>query len=176
MVQGKGDWAEMAPLVRARISVYQAALAALAATRNLKVMLRGVDRKKLVARYEEPWHPHRAVLEHLLQRLNVYAKTQRQPILVIADEVGDHDTHRKSLWEYQHIGSGPWGKKLTNIADTIHFAPSYDSRLVQAADLVCYLHYRMNYTTITDVRAKKANELLWSTVEPLVTSRHLWVP
>ncbi|WP_369024053.1 DUF3800 domain-containing protein [Nocardia cyriacigeorgica] len=177
LVQGKGDWSGMARQVRARIGIYHDAFGAIAATPGLKLILRGVDRKRLEARYVSPYHPHRVVLEHILQRLNDYAATQQQPVLVIADEVGDHDSHRKSLWEYQHVGTGGyWGTKLTNVADTIHFAPSCDSRLVQAADLVSYLHFRMRRTPITDERAKKANELLWSTVEPRVHSKHIWCP
>ncbi|MCA2209571.1 DUF3800 domain-containing protein [Nocardia rosealba] len=177
LVQGKHDWAPIARQVRARIGVYRDALRATADTRGLLVMLQGVDRQALEARYEVPWHPHRVVLERLLERLNDEAVRQGLPILVIADEVDGHDGHRKSLWEYQHIGTGGIdGRMLTNVADTIHFAPSCDSRLLQAADLVSYMHYRMRRTQVSDERAKKANEMLWSVIEPNVCSVHIWKP
>ncbi|MFD3510875.1 DUF3800 domain-containing protein [Nocardia sp. NPDC058666] len=177
LVQGKCDWAPIAREVRARIGVYRDAFRAVAETGGLAVMLQGVDRQALEARYEVPWHPHRVVLERLLEQLNDEASRQDLPILVIADEVDGHDGHRKSLWEYQHTGTGGKdGKMLTNVADTIHFAPSCDSRLLQAADLVSYMHYRMRRTQVADERAKKANEMLWAAIEPKVRSVQIWKP
>ncbi|MGW6698841.1 DUF3800 domain-containing protein [Nocardia sp. NPDC055049] len=177
LVHGERGWSGMKPMIRARIGVYHQSLQAIAATPGVKTFYQGVDRKRLEGRYTSPNHPHTVVLEHILQRINTYAGQQGKPVMVIADEVSGQDTHRKSLWEYQHLGTGGyWGKKLTHVADTIHFAPSCDSRLVQAADLVSYLHYRMNRVPITDERAKKANEMLWDTVQPLTYSRYLWRP
>ncbi|MFI9506807.1 DUF3800 domain-containing protein [Nocardia sp. NPDC052566] len=177
LVQGKNGWVRLAPQIRVRIGVYHDALKAIAGTADLKLIYRGVDRKALVARYVNPWSPHRVVLEHVLQSINGYAVCVSQPVLVIADEVGGHDGHRKSVWEYQHVGTGGYfGTKLEMVADTIHFAPSCDSRLLQAADLVSYLHYRIRRTPIVDPRAEKANAMLWATIEPNVHYRYLWTP
>ncbi|RBO84319.1 hypothetical protein DFR74_117141 [Nocardia puris] len=34
-------------------------------------------------------------------------------MLVIADEVENQDSHRKSLWEFQHVGTAGWGGPTT---------------------------------------------------------------
>jgi len=60
--------------------------------------------------------------------------------------------------------------------DTLHFAPSVASRLVQAADLVVYLHARRMSGQVTDARALRANAMLWSHVEANVVHLHCWSP
>jgi hypothetical protein len=167
----------MAPLIRARIGVYGAALDAIASAGKLRLFLCGVDRARLQGRYVSPWHPHTVTLGHVLQRLNDHGSALDQPVLTIADEVGNHDTHRAHVWSYQHEGTvSRFHGKLTWIADTLHFAPSKHSRLLQAADIVSYLHFRRRRTPISDARALKANDDLWARVEPLVQCRHFWRP
>jgi hypothetical protein len=177
LVHGKDDWVPMAPAIRARIQIYESALDAVAAAPGLQVFQCGVDRARLVARYAKPWHPHTVTLSHVLQRLDGYAAGIGQPVLTIADEVGDHDVHRADLWSYQRTGTiSYFHDRLNNIADTLHFAPSKHSRLLQAADLVSYLHFRVRRTPIKDARAVKANADLWARVAPLLRHPHFWTP
>src|ERR1700678_321438 len=52
--------------------------------------------------------------------------------------------HRRGLWRYQR--SATWGyrsRQITRVADTLHFAPSSSSRLVQAGDLARVLARRI---------------------------------
>lgn len=60
-------------------------------------------------------------------------------------------------------------RQLTRIVDTIHFAPSKASRMVQAADLVAFLHHRIKSRADTDPRAKRANESLWERIADKVS-------
>lgn len=62
------------------------------------------------------------------------------------------------------------------MVDTIHFAPSKASRLLQAADLIAYLHRRLVSGQDGDSRARKANEKLWSFVAPRLIHQHCWGP
>jgi hypothetical protein len=60
--------------------------------------------------------------------------------LVIADEVDGQAKHRADLSSYRDVGTtGYRHRKLTRIVDTLHFAPSRASRLVQAADVITIL-------------------------------------
>jgi hypothetical protein len=68
LVQGTDEWLTMAPMIRARIGVYEAALDAIASGDGLHLFLCGVDRARLRLRYTEPGHPHRLALSHVLQR------------------------------------------------------------------------------------------------------------
>lgn len=114
---------------------------------------------------------------HLFEQINKYAATHDDFALVIADEVGEPARHRADLAAYRQDGT--WGyraTKLTQIIDTLHFAPSDTSRLLQAADLVVYLHRRMVTHTEPSDKARRANERLWSHVEPKVVHQWCWHP
>jgi hypothetical protein len=141
------------------------------------IILRGVDSAGLRKRYATPEPPHSVVLLHLLERVDECAKQHGEQALVIADEVGEQAKHRSELAMYRR--SGTWGyraRKLTQIVDTLHFAPSSASRLVQAIDLVTFLYRRMETHTEPNDKAKRANEQLWARVEPKVHHRLCWYP
>jgi Protein of unknown function (DUF3800) len=117
------------------------------------------------------------VLQHLLERIDEYAEGQGQPALVIADEIAEAKEYRRDLWMYQRSSTPGWrARKLTNIVDTIHFAPSSSSRLVQAADLIAYLHGRMTCGGDRDDRAIRANNALWARIAPRVHHCDWWRP
>lgn len=176
LLHGKDDWRPIAPMIRARIGVYNDAFAAIAAY-DVQIMIRGVHVPRLNERYLYPNHPHTIVLQHLLERVDVYAANQGQPALVIADEVDRANEYRRDLWRYQRGRTpGYRGRRLTSIVDTIHFAPSHASRLVQAADLIAYLHGRMTSGVNRDERAMRANEQLWSRIESRVNHSYCWTP
>jgi hypothetical protein len=125
---------------RTRIGVYNGAFDAIG-KHCRAIILRGVDSAGLRMRYATPEPPHSVVLLHLLERVDEYAKQYGEQVLVIADEVGEQAKHRSELAMYRR--SGTWGyraRKLTQIVDTLHFAPSSASRLVQAIDLVTFLY------------------------------------
>jgi hypothetical protein len=54
LVQGTDEWLTMAPMIRARIGVYEATLDAIANADGLRLFLCGVDRARLQARYRAP--------------------------------------------------------------------------------------------------------------------------
>jgi hypothetical protein len=176
LFHGKDDWLPLAVMPRARIGVYADALDAIA-ERNVDIFIRGVDRKRLVERYVYPDHPHSVVLMHLLERLDEYAAGEQELVLVIADEVDRADEYRRNLWGFQRASTtGYRSRQLTRILDTIHFAPSNASRLVQAADLVAYLHCRIHSGAERDKRAKRANDALWERLAGRLNHVHCWYP
>ncbi len=122
-------------------------------------------------------HPHSVVLTHLIERVDEYAERVGQNALLIADEVAEQDSYRRDLWQYQR--SATWGyrqRQITRVIDTLHFAPSHSSRLVQAADLVAFLARRIATHTETDPRAKQEYATMWKRIEPKVWHQHCWVP
>ncbi|MEU7994385.1 DUF3800 domain-containing protein [Micromonospora sp. NPDC049060] len=157
---------------RARIAVYRAAMEAIGA-HNVTIIIRGVQRAALAKRYAADARPaHEVVLSHLLERVDGYAASREEYALVIADEVQEQAVHRADLTRYRVSGTGGYrSRKLTRIVDTLHFAPSHASRLVQAVDLVTFLFQRLDRPG-ADTRETAANERLWS----LVASRcyHSW--
>jgi hypothetical protein len=176
LFHGKDDWGALQLTPRVRIAVYAAAFDALA-RHDVAVIIRGVKVKRLRSRYVYPDHPHAVVLMHLLERIHDQAKAQDQLALVIADEVDQADTYRRSLWHFQRYTTGGYRSiKLDRIVDTIHFAPSRASRLVQAADPIAYLWRRLTADVERDARAVRANEALRTKIEAKIVHRRCWWP
>lgn len=176
LLHGKDDWAPLQPMIRSRIGIYNDAFDAISSY-DVQIMIRGVHVPRLNERYIHPHHPHTVVLQHLLERIDTYAEQQEQPALVIADEVDRAKEYRRELWRYQRASTPGWrARRLTNIVDTIHFAPSDASRLVQAADLIAYLHGRMTSGADRDERARRANARLWARIEPRIYHKDWWRP
>ena len=176
LFHGQGAWEGLAGMARARIGVYRDSLGAIAA-HDARVIVRGVNVPRLEERYHSPWHPHRVVLQFVLEDVDELASSLDQPALVIADEIDGAQEHRRSLWNYQRTPTAGYrSRTLTRIVDTLHFAPSNASRLVQAADLVAYLYGRIQSRVDKDPRAIRANGDLWNLVADCIYNVHCWYP
>ncbi|MCX5561113.1 DUF3800 domain-containing protein [Streptomyces sp. NBC_00038] len=175
--QGKNAWERLASKPRARIGIYNNALQAIA-DHDVKIIVSGVDLARLKRRYGSGHdHPHSIVLTHLLERVDEYAVRHDERALIIADECDGQEQYRRELRHYRTFGT--WGykaRKITTVVDTMHFASSEASRLLQAADLVAFLYHRIQSGADTDARAKRANERLWARVEHKVVHQRTWWP
>jgi Protein of unknown function (DUF3800) len=141
------------------------------------VIVRGLDIAAQHRRYAMPDHPHTVVLTHLIERVYDHARATGELTLMIADEIDRMDEHRRNLWFLQRNGTWGWrARPITNIVDTLHFAPSKASRLLQAADLAVYLYRRRHTHTETDPRAERTWESLWRSLEPAIVHGHCWIP
>lgn len=176
LFHAKGEWEPLRLMPRARIGVYHEAFAALAEHAEA-VIVRGVHVPGLRRRYTNPHHPHTVVLQYVLEDVDELAERHGEFALVIADEVDRANEYRADLWRFQRAPTpGYRARRLTRIADTIHFAPSTASRLLQAADLVAFLHRRMQAEVTRDEREARANRALWARLEPRLGNVHLWHP
>lgn len=175
--QGKQAWSELSDKPRARIAVYGDALQAIA-EHDVKVIISGVDLVRLKQRYGRNAEPaHSIVLSHLLERIDEYAKPRGELALIISDECDGQDDYRRDLRRYR--SEGTWGykaRKITTVVDTMHFASSEASRLVQAADLIAFLHHRIESGNDKDPRAKRANARLYERIQPKIVHVRTWFP
>ena len=174
LFQGHECWKGIPP--RVRIGVYNDAFQAIGDYAT-GIILRGVDTNGMRQRYSNPMSPHSVVLQHVLEQIDIYATTQGEYALVIADEVDEQARHRADLSSYQRARTpGYRSRRLTRIVDTLHFAPSHASRLVQAADMIAFLHRRILTHVESDKRAERANLNLWQRLSAKVIHRHCWRP
>jgi hypothetical protein len=174
LFHGKDEWATVMP--RQRIAVYNRAFQAIA-HHDVRIFLRGVDSKRLRERYSRPDDPYDVCLQHILEQVDKYADRTDQAALVIADELHEHDRRRRNLRDFRKDGTpGYLSSRLPRIVDTIHFAPSHHSRLIQAADLIAYLHHRRRTAPEADARAERANRSLWSRLVERIEHEHMWCP
>src|SRR6266508_3129053 len=147
------------------------------AAQDIHVIARSMDVVGQNARYRFPEPPHSVVLQHLLERVDECVTTLGEYALVIADEVDGQAKHRTDLSSYRDVGTtGYRRRRLTRIVDTLHFAPSHASRLVQAADVIAFL-YRRGFThRETDERSRKTKVSMWKRLEPRVHHELCWFP
>lgn len=169
LFNGEGCWEDVP--VRARIGIYNEAFAAIGA-HCTALVLRGMNATGPQHRFTAPIARHRLVLQHLVERIDECADQHDAHVLVIADEVGEQSKHRADLHDYLRNGTGD--RELTRIVDTMHFAPSSASRLVQAIDLVVFLYRRLQTHTETNERATRANAALWARIEPKIRHQDCW--
>lgn len=162
--------------VRARVGVLDDVVEAVAA-QDVRVIARAMDVAGQRARYHAPDSPHTVVLQHLLERVDECVTGLGEYALVIADEVDGQAKHRADLSSYREVGAtGYRHRKLTRIVDTLHFAPSHASRLVQAADVITFLYRRVFTHQENDERSRKAKITMWRRLRPRVHHELCWFP
>lgn len=144
LFQGKEDWKGVG--VRARVSLFNQIVDAVTGS-DVTILLRSVSASRLTARqaanyYPVNFPPEQVAFQHILQRVNRIARRRDTHALVIADDRSDRDRHRERFATYQTEGTpGVYmHTTLERLLDTVHFAPSQQSRMLQAADIMAFLY------------------------------------
>lgn len=171
---GKGDWSALR--TRQLINVYDRAMRIIGSS-GASLVFRSMDVARQVQRYHTPHPPHDVVLGHLLESIDNLADNLDELVVVIADEVHAEERHRSNFRSFRRLGTpGYQSSTLPHLLDTLHFAPSKHSRLLQAADLATFMHRRRAMGVETDPRAIEASDRLWSHVAGSVKRNWHWVP
>lgn len=174
LASGTEDWSRFATDVQARVDVYQAAAEVIAGS-PVRAYIRGIDLMSLRRNYGKGSDPHSIVLPWVLERVQADARNHHDVALAIADEVAQRERFRNDVRRYQEWGTDGWrAQQLTELVDTIHFAPSKASRLLQAADLVAYAHTQQE-RSFRDARAQAAWDRIWQILQPRVREASRWV-
>lgn len=157
LFHGKQDWAQVP--TRARVGVFIKTIDAVV-SEDVTLLLRWVHEERLRVRqarenYRVNFPPEQVCFQHLLQRANKVAETQDTHALVIADNRADRERHRERFATYQTEGTpGVYmHTTLDRLLDTIHFAPSHQSRMLQAADMTAFVYRRFHTVRESDPRA-----------------------
>ncbi|MDO5684323.1 MAG: DUF3800 domain-containing protein, partial [Propionibacteriaceae bacterium] len=175
LAQGKREWDVLAGKLRARMSLYSDALKAISQVPELRAFQYGLDRERHRKRYANPWPERQVLIGHLAQRVHT-SMSSEDHLVVIMDDAPTQESMRSHLRDlkrhgtYSRINSSP----LQRIVDTLYFAPSNESRLLQASDLISYIHLRSRFPG-TNPRAVQAAHDMWGLVRNRC-SPHLWIP
>lgn len=171
--QGRRHWSRVPP--RARVGIFDDVVDAVG-SQDLHVITRGLDLLGQQVRHSIPDEPYSVVLQHLLERVDEFVAEIDDYALVIADEVERQAKHRADLTRYRGAGTGDRQRRLSRIVDTLHFAPSHASRLVQAADMIAFLYRRTFTHAEGDERARKAKVAMWNRLKPKIRHDLCWFP
>ena len=159
MFHGRGLWSQVAP--RARVHAFETVTAVVAQIctrivyRSFNVQRGEIERSPLMKQTRQIFEAR--CLDLLLRGVNDCALGLDAHALVIADMRTDRESHRdrfehsKNLAIFKHAEHDSFGR----ILDTIHFAPSRRSRLLQAADIVAFVLSRATIAE-TDARSARA--------------------
>jgi hypothetical protein len=164
LFHGQEAWKDVGQ--RARANIHEKVIDAIVAA-DVTILLRSVSERRLLDRqsresYPVNFPPEQVCFQHILQRVDRVAKLHDQLALVIADERGDRERHRERFATYQTEGTpGVYmHTKLGSLLDTVHFAPSHHSRMLQAADMLAFTYRRFRTIQETDPRAQKIMDRL----------------
>jgi hypothetical protein len=154
---------------RACFRIYADALDAFVACDPI-VVLRGVNRQKV-----RIVDPHRLAWRYAVEAIDEHGG--EGPILIAADR---HEATGDALRDDIRASGNTGGWKprtLKKVLPDLVFLDSHTNPLLQASDLVAYLHRRrFNLDTERDPRQHNWRELLWSKVQPFVRVSHIWDP
>ena len=165
---GKEAWTVIG--ARARVSTFERSIEAILAA-DVSILLRSIHKQRLVRRqsresYPVNFPPEQVCFQHILQRADSLARGRNTHALVIADERGDRDRHRERFAMYQTSGTpGVYmHTMLDRLLDTVHFAPSHHSRMLQAADMLAFVYQRVRTVEESDPRTKVVMDRIWGSI------------
>ncbi len=177
MFHGKGEWQPLKNKVRARVSIYEKSMRAIG-QQDVKIFVHGLDIAAHKSRYGKLANPvYDTCLFRMLERVDEFVNLKNEKVLIISDIVDHRNRLRSDLRKFKESGTiGYRPSKLAHIIDTMHFAPSDHSRLIQAIDLIVFLRNRMQSFPGADPREVVARERMWGTVAPLISHNLCQVP
>lgn len=176
LMSGRDGWEAVHRQPRAAISIFRHALTQLSQT-PIRVFISGVDVTRLNARYSYPEPPYQVALKALAEKLNAFAASKNEQVLLLADEVQDQDLHASRMNAFQVSGTGGyWPTKLTSVELPMLFAPSHESPGIQAADLAVYLYRRIDAHLPANPKSHDLALQLWKILSPRVQDIRRWDP
>jgi hypothetical protein len=168
MFHGQEAWRDVG--VRARVALFYKIVDAIV-SEDLTILLRSVDQVKLELRqarenYPVAFPPEQVCFQHILQRADRIAESRETHCLIIADNRSDRERHREHFATYQTQGTpGVYMRTtLDRLLDTVHFAPSHQSRMLQAADVLAFIYRRRQTVKESDARSEAAMHRLWGSI------------
>ena len=168
MFHGKEVWSAVP--ARARVGLFHKVVDAIV-DEPVVLILRSVNETRLRERQTKNYYPvnfppEQVCFQHILQRVDRVARRDTTHALIIADERGDRERHRERFATYQTEGTpGVYmHTTLDTLLDTVHFAPSHRSRMLQAADVVAFIYRRFRTVTESDPRAAEEIRRLWAKI------------
>lgn len=165
---GREAWQDVGN--RARVGLFHKIIETIV-SEDLTILLRSVDQVRLLHRqarenYPVAFPPEQIYFQHILQRADRIARHQGTHCLIIADNRSDRERHREHFATYQTRGTpGVYmHTTLDTLLDTVHFAPSHQSRVLQATDMLAFIYRRRQTVQESDPRAEAAMRKLWSAI------------
>ena len=176
---GKGVWRGIEKGERYRLALVARAVDIILST-DVTILLQGIDIKLLSQRYSLPESPHKLALTFLIEKIDRHFEKVAAYGLVICDHVGspsEDSRYRKDFLDLQINGTGGnFPRKISRVVDTLHFVKSRESRLIQAIDLIVFIHRRRTVHRSLQPNEKAFLDSLWGKIQEKVSYNRTWSP
>lgn len=144
------------------------------------MIVRGVHKPGLAARYRKPYHPHDIALMFTIESIERWATEEDCRVLLVADEAKEiEDAALRDLASYQSLGTG-WGwstEQVDCIIDTIHFVRSETNPAIQLADCATFIAARQRRIDLGLSAPNPAVTDLWERyLESQIWENAVWFP
>jgi hypothetical protein len=163
---GKGPWKNIGERYRFAVMIH--AIEKIC-EHDVEIVFQGIDNKSHERKYQYPIPPRDLALKYLLEVIDRNIEKKETHGVVILDQTSDtreNSRQRKLFNEFQSLSTGGrFSRKLEFIVDTLHFVPSAESRLIQAIDLITYIHFRKNVTRHPEKTEGIVLEHIWNLIE-----------
>lgn len=174
---GSGPFADMSPSLR--IDLYGEILRCIGMA-EARVVIRGVHKPRLAARYPKPFHPHDIALMFTIESVERMARERDCRVLLVADEAREvEDAALRDLANYQQLGT-TWGwktERIDHVIDTIHFVRSETNPAIQLTDCATFIAARQRKIEAGEVKPNEAVTDLWTAhIAPHVYEDSVWYP
>ncbi len=179
LFNGEGDWRPIKRDYDAIKSIYIGFLE-IVFRFEVRIFIKGIEIEPFRMRYGDAIRDiHNAALLWNLEAVQEKATTFNELVLVVSDEVNENEIHfRANLRHHQINPTFGWNPVvLDRIVDTIHFAPSRESFLLQAIDMLAYVNIRAR-TEVKNVALKDFQNLIMSLFRnpKYLKYYHVWHP
>ncbi len=162
---GKGAWKNVGDRYRFAVMIH--AIEKIC-EHDVEIVFQGIDNKSHESRYHHPIPPRDLALKYLLEVIDRKIEKQETHGVVILDQTSDsreNTRQRKMFKDFQNLSTGGrFPRKLDFIVDTLHFVPSAESRLIQAIDLITYVHFRRKVTRYPEKTEAIVLEHIWNVI------------
>lgn len=127
-----------------RLSIFDMAMT-VAEKNGLSLVLGRCNKPLLAQRYTHPAHPHGVAAWLCLERIAIYAASQHQLVVLVADDgpPAHKALVRSTLDDYRKNGA-PFGptRDFSMLLDTVHFLDSRASPHIQLCDILLFIQQR----------------------------------
>jgi hypothetical protein len=165
LFHGVGQWAFLKGQYEAQKFIYLTFLSILA-NHNVEIYIKGIEIKGFENIYGNQRHIiHNAAMTWNLEKVQDKAESLNTYALVIADDVNSHsDYYRANLRYHQQNPTFGWRPViLDRIIDTLHFAPSEESLMIQTIDMISFAHIRSR-SIVESLLLDEFQKQLWKVV------------
>lgn len=179
LMNGKDGWEPLRGKHREVTNTYLRALSTLDGLEAPHFFFYGVDVQRLNARYRYPMHPHEVCMDHLLERIDDFARDEQLgQVAVVADQSSEEKQLQDRFARNQRVGTvGYRSSRLEQIKAPLKFSCSSDTDGLQVVDLALYLHQRaFHVPQERHPKAQASRERLLGKIRPRTKLSEVWRP